>query len=128
MRVLLVDDDTVANMVHRRAIKKTGLAEHIDAVDDGAAALDYLKSMHEADRPDVILLDINMPGMNGFEFLEVYATLPEHQQARGVVIMLTTSLMAAERAQAEANPFVHAFLDKPLASERFSEIARQLSV
>lgn len=116
-KVLLVDDDRVTNLMHLRLITRTGLVEQVDVATDGVAALDYLQTCVRAGNalPEIILLDINMPRMDGFEFLENYAVLPSCMRGtRTEVIMLSTSILRADHERAEADPNVHAFVSKPV--------------
>ena len=115
-RVLLVDDDTVTNMLHQRLISKSGRVDIVDVATDGQEALDILRADITADRPlpELIFLDINMPGMGGFEFLEHYAKMKIDADAQLIIVMLSTSLLPADHWRAEADPHVHSFCDKPL--------------
>lgn len=130
-RVLLVDDDKVTNLMHGRLIEHTGLIEEIDVVTDGVAALEYLNAKDAAGDPlpELILLDINMPRMDGFEFLENYAALPEQiRNASTLIIMLSTSVLRADHDRAEADPNVFAFVNKPVKSDdivRFVEAYKE---
>ena len=116
-RVLLVDDDKVTNLLHRRVFERSGLVGQIDVATDGLAALEYLQALEpDADpAPELIVLDINMPRMNGFEFLESYAQMPESLRAGQTIIVVSTSMLNKDRARAEADPNVHRFASKPLA-------------
>lgn len=73
--VLLVDDEEADNYFHRRVLKRSGWVEHINVVNDGAQALDYIfgqgeyRDRTDTPRPNIIFPDINMPQMNGYEFL-----------------------------------------------------------
>lgn len=92
--VLMVDDDPDDILMMRRAVERSGLAMEIEAVDDGVHLLDYLHGTglfedREAPMPDLVLLDINMRFMNGFDAAQI---LKQDAAARTIpVIMLTTS-------------------------------------
>ncbi len=119
-RVLLVDDDKVTNLMHGRLIRRSGMISEIDVATDGVAALEYLAERTAAGArwPELILLDINMPRMDGFEFLERYAALPEAERCdQTLIVMLSTSVLRADHERAEADPHVHAFISKPMESE-----------
>lgn len=125
-KVLLVDDDRVTNMMHTRVLNRSGLVEQIDVVTDGQAAIEYLNALGaDMTPPELILLDINMPRMDGFEFLEQYAKLPEHMRAGQIIIMLTTSLLQSDRERAEANPLVLRFANKPVRAEDVPTMVRE---
>lgn len=115
-RILLIDDDRVTNLMHRRLIEKAGLARRIDVAVDGVEALSCLATAleQEDDIPELLLLDINMPRMNGFEFLEAYDALPDHLRRRQLVIMLTTSVLTADMQRAAEDPNVFRFVTKPV--------------
>ena len=115
-KVLLVDDDKVTNLMHSRLIRQAALAGHIDIATDGEAALQYLKGMlnAHASPPEIILLDVNMPRMNGFEFLEEYRNLPETMRNAQDVVMLSTSVLHEDHQRAETDPNVREFVVKPI--------------
>lgn len=129
-RILLIDDDAVTNMMHRRVIERSGRAKTIDVATDGQQALDMLKADLEAGcpLPELIFLDINMPGMGGFEFLEHYAELRIAPEAQLIIVMLSTSLLEADHSRAEANPNVHSFCDKPLRVEKLLELVAEFQL
>ena len=121
--VLMVDDSEPTNYVNKKIVEKTGIAERVVTVESGFEALEFLKE--EADKegyPELIFLDINMPGMNGWEFLEAYDKLPKTEQALLVVVMLTTSLNPDDRTKAVRLGYVGDFINKPLTKEKVLEI------
>lgn len=101
LSVLLVEDDDVAAEVVERSFKKNNLDFPIVHALDGREALDILLNVHKAkyiSKPYIILLDLNMPGMNGFEFL---STLRNDERIRdSVVFVLTTSSADIDRTNA----------------------------
>jgi CheY-like chemotaxis protein len=126
-KVLLVDDDAVTNMMHRRVIERSGRVRSIDVATDGSEALALLRAdlANARPLPDLIFLDINMPGMGGFEFLEHYADLHIAPDASLIIVMLSTSLLKADHARAVADPNVHSFCDKPLRIEKLLELVEE---
>ena len=86
-RILLVDDSDDDIFLAREAFKASGIAHRLDSISDGEAALNFLGE--NGNRPDVILLDINMPRFSGFDVLE---WIQSDLQLRDIpVVMLTTS-------------------------------------
>ncbi|RED97430.1 response regulator [Marinoscillum furvescens] len=122
--ILLVDDDDDCNFFHKRLIAKLDCAEHVEVCTNGIEALEYLTQRMERGypRPELIFLDINMPKMNGWEFLEKYKTLDPDQKAEMLVVMLTTSLNPDDRSRADSNDDVHAFANKYLDKSKLQLI------
>ena len=87
-RILLVDDSDDDIFLVREAFRESGVAHRIDAISDGEKALDFLRDNVD-NRPDVVLLDINMPRFSGFDVLEWVQSDPELREIP--VVMLTTS-------------------------------------
>jgi CheY-like chemotaxis protein len=121
--ILLIDDDEPTNFLNKMTLEQAGCARHIQIAQSGQEALDYLRGCGPGEtslspRPDMIFLDINMPAMNGWEFLDEYRTLPSAQKADIVLIMLTTSLNPDDELKTRAIPEVAGFENKPLNQER----------
>ncbi|MEM8772580.1 MAG: response regulator [Pseudomonadota bacterium] len=122
--VILIDDDEVDNETHARVLKKSGVVKNVRVFQYAEQALEYLRENDDA-KADLILLDINMPRMNGFEFLTAYASLGAMKSDRPVVIMLTTSSHPGDRALAENTPGLTDFLQKPLTPPVFASIVTE---
>ncbi|MBQ0761196.1 MAG: response regulator [Gammaproteobacteria bacterium] len=122
--VVLIDDCKATNYIHRLIIEKYGFAETISEFMNGREAMDYLSTKVDGEfpKPELIFLDLNMPVMNGWEFLESYKHLPSDQQAGVVVVMLTTSLNPDDEAQADDIDGVKAFSSKPLTTEKLDGV------
>lgn len=122
--VLLVDDNRATNFLHARILKKSGLVDKITTVQNGQEALDYLTTEVDGSypRPDLIFLDINMPTMNGWEFLHAYRKLPANQRGNIVVVMLTTSLDPEDLRRAKTIEEINEYAQKPLTPATLLEI------
>ncbi len=121
---MLVDDNPDDNFFHERIIKKSGAAEVVVTKETGYEALEYLKlqRFEKLAHPQLIFLDINMPGMNGWEFIEEYNKLAPDQQGDHVIVMLTTSKNPDDRQIANKNAKVTDFKSKPLTKEMLEEV------
>lgn len=128
--VLLIEDDFDDVYYHRRIIEESGLVKHLQVCRDASSALDYLQNQGEYGTgttiyppPDLIFLDLNLPKMNGWEFLEVYQQLPESIIRQPVMTILTTSLNPDDERRALSMGIVKKFFIKPL---RVDELTRAM--
>jgi len=121
---MLIDDDADDNFFHEREIKKNDLEHIIITKNLGIKALEYLK-LKEEPQADLIFLDINMPGMNGWEFLSQYKQLDKVLQSRAIIIILTTSNIARDVARANTYSFVADYITKPLTREIMGDIVKK---
>ncbi len=113
--VLLIDDDEPTNFLNKLTLEQAGVVRNIRVATSGQAALDYLRnSTDECPHPDLIFLDINMPAMDGWEFLGLYRNLPPEKKTDTVLIMLTTSLNPDDEIRTRTIPEVSGFEHKPL--------------
>ncbi len=122
--ILLVDDDEDCNFYHKKVINKLDCAENTQFARDGVEALDILKKNVNSNGniPELILLDINMPKVNGWDFLDLYGQLDEVQQQQITIVMLTTSINPDDKNRADNNEFVDDFLNKYLNEEALLKI------
>jgi CheY-like chemotaxis protein len=121
---LLVDDNPDDNFFHERVIKSNHFTNCVIAKESAKEALSYLKTKPITDnnKIDIIFLDINMPGMNGWEFLEEYNKLDKELQQGVVIVMLTTSESEEDKKKAMKWGFTAEFKTKPLTKSMMQEI------
>lgn len=119
--ILLVDDDSDDNFYHQIIINEMDIVNKIDTVTNGIEALEYLKNESQMP-PDIIFLDINMPKMNGWEFLNEYKDLDEARRSTVLILILSTSANPDDVKRAKEIKEVSGFETKPLTKELLNEI------
>ncbi len=119
--VLLIDDDEPTNFINKFIIEQSGLTNKVHVAQSGKEALHLLLSKHNDNVvfpcPDLIFLDINMPAMDGWEFLEQYRMLSSIQKGKIIIVMLTTSLNPDDELKAKEFTEIAAFRNKPLTQQ-----------
>lgn len=120
--IMLIDDDEAVNFLNQMIIEGMDCCEEVIVKDSAEDAIDYLKDK-ETQKPDIILLDINMPRMNGWEFLEEY-----NNSSMDVVpvCMLTTSVNPIEKDNIDNFDNVIGFETKPLNEQTMERILEKL--
>ena len=113
-KILLVDDDPIFLTLAELAIKKEQESIEIFKAMNGEEAIAFLKSQSV----DIIFLDLNMPVMNGWEFLDA---LPQVDNKGNQIYILTSSIDPSDQRKADENPFVTSMLEKPLDKEKISK-------
>jgi CheY-like chemotaxis protein len=121
--VLLIDDNPIDNLVNQKLIERANLAEAIMVRDSAVSAIEYLKSNCDKPEniPDTIFLDIRMPEMDGFQFLEEFDKLPAEVTSRVTIYMLSSSIDPKDISRANDNKYVAKFLTKPLSIEKLPQ-------
>ncbi|MFD2561286.1 response regulator [Aquimarina rubra] len=121
---LLIDDDKATNFFNERVVTKHNSFDSVNTVQSGKAALEYLANVENqtAIKPDVIFLDINMPAMNGWEFLVEFAKLNKSTTEGIKVILLSTSSNPDDVNESIKNHSVDDFINKPLSLDLLDNI------
>jgi CheY-like chemotaxis protein len=118
--ILLVDDDSIANFLIEKIVQSTGLARNIYKALNGKEALTFFQDeKDESVLPEVVLLDLNMPIMNGFEFLKAFHSL---QLKENVLIILVTSSSNPSDIEQAKSLGIRYYLTKPISAETIKSI------
>lgn len=123
--VLCIDDDPISLSIHEIIIKQTKFCEHTVTMINGQDALDYyanLLSIREVTYPQIIFLDLNMPVLDGWGFLEKFDSLYFQHFPQTKIYILSSSVDPSDRLRSEAFPFVKDFISKPITKEILNEI------
>jgi len=122
--VLLVDDNDIDNFINERMITTSGFAKTVIVKNSAQGALDYLKSVSEKGEslPKVIFLDLNMPVMDGFAFLQEFEGFSDEIKSYCKIIVLSSSISPDDINRASTNPYVARFLNKPLSEKYLSVV------
>ena len=125
-RILLVDDDNITNFLNVRLIKKLNPDSEIKIANNGEEALAYLhetKSKHITN-PPLIFLDINMPVMNGLDFINTFKN-NQSWSRKPVIIVLSSSNNNKDIQQLQDSKIVSDFLVKPLTAEKVQNVVNK---
>ncbi|EIE01936.1 response regulator [Leptospira licerasiae] len=123
-KLLLVDDDAIFVEIAKRTIEKTGAVESLKVFPDGEGAISFLKE-HKSEPdiiPDFIFLDINMPFMDGWQFLEEYANFVNALSKKPEIYMVSSSVDDSDLRRAKEIPLVKDYIIKPVSLDSFKKI------
>jgi CheY-like chemotaxis protein len=123
---LLVDDNDVDLFIQKRFIEIAGFARVIKTYNSPSQAITYLQES-DSKTPQIIFLDLNMPDMDGFGFLEKFLQLPKKVHETVKVVILTSSSNQSDKKRAESYTSVTNFLSKPLSLEALKRLQETMS-
>lgn len=127
--ILLVDDDEIANHLHSLLISDLNIAEHIEVATDGEEALEIidarLQEEHSDDFSMLALVDINMPGMDAFEFLNEYENMATDFSPKIHIVLLSSSSNPKDKEKAEKYN-ISGYMIKPLTEEKLMDIVKAM--
>ncbi len=126
MKVFIIDDDQLSIFLTQSMLELENVTQSIHTFQSASDALDALHACSENTMPDVVFLDLNMPIMDGWNFLTAIAPLKQRiGEDKCCIYILTSSLDVADITRSKEYPFVSGFLHKPLSSEDISHIYNQ---
>ena len=127
--VMLVDDNEIDNLINQKMIEASNIADHIFVHSGAKSAIEFLKNIEKLAKgpvslylPEIIFLDIDMPLMDGFQFLDEFEKMSDSIKANCKVVMLTSSLNPQDMNKAKKNQFVLKYINKPLTQENLKKL------
>jgi CheY-like chemotaxis protein len=122
LEVILVDDDSVIIFIHKTLITSNNFSQAPIAFSNGKDTLEYLKNHQDKSATIFIMLDINMPEMNGWQFLDALKNV--HQQDNLYIVMVTSSIDRTDKLKAKEYPNIVEYIEKPITMAKIEELKK----
>lgn len=119
-RIVLIDDDSTTNYLNKLIIERAALVDEVLTFESGKEALDYFRKNQSNEDISLVLLDINMPVMNGWQFLDQYQASNGSESNK--IVLLSSSINPADKQMAEKKKSVLDFKSKPLSVEMLNDL------
>lgn len=124
--VLLIDDDEINNYLHKTVLTSIGIARNIETAETVQEALGLLEyPIEDCENPDLIFLDLNMPGLTGWDFIDEYKKIKDRCSLNSVIVVLTASVNPDDNKKASKISEVAEFRNKPLTDKMIDEIVQK---
>jgi CheY-like chemotaxis protein len=117
---LLIDDNDLDNFINQKMMESTHFSKHIHISINGEVALDFINDLIASENkpyPDIMFVDLNMPIMDGFEFIEKFKKIKNEKLMESKIVILTSSINQEDRIKAEKIDCHITFINKPLTNE-----------
>ncbi|MEL1241926.1 response regulator [Flavobacterium flavipallidum] len=127
--ILCVDDDPITLMLCKKVITKASFSNAIITAKNGEEAIQYFDSLLNSENnkiPQLVFLDLNMPVMDGWDFLDTFNT-PEYSQVTTKVVVLSSTIDPADHQKSKSYPMVIDFLSKPISNEMLNYLQEKLT-
>ena len=127
--VMLIDDNEIDNLINQKMIEAADISEHIYTHTGARSAIEFLKNLEKIDKetkdvlPDVIFLDIDMPLMDGFQFLDEFNKLGDDTRKKCKIVMLTSSINPQDVNKSKKYTYVKKYINKPLTQENLVNLS-----
>ena len=127
-RIVIIDDDPMYRLIVKHLIQKIDKSVVVSEYENGADAIAGLSAIPPAEWPHVVFLDINMPIVDGWQFLSEAADCMPQLATHSRIYMLSTSIDSRDRERAESIPAIREYICKPVSPEKLRSITDMLSV
>ena len=128
--VMLIDDNEIDNLINQKMVEAAGLSKYIYTHTGAKSAIEFLKNIEQLETeivesvlPDVIFLDIDMPLMDGFQFLEEFNKLKSSTKDKCRIVMLTSSINPQDVSKSKKYEAVKKYLNKPLSQDSLKDLS-----
>jgi CheY-like chemotaxis protein len=128
IRIMLIDDNKIDLFIHNEFIRKLNIASSVSQYSFAREALDFLQHNDALAWPELILLDIHMPIMNGFDFLEEYGKLPTNLRQNCKIVIVSSSLDTGDKMKAKENSFIVELFEKPLNTKKLVDLLTEANI
>lgn len=129
--VAIVEDDPDDRLIAEEQLNRSGVVDRVESYGDPVRALEWFQTVvagGEDGLPNLILLDVNMPSMNAFEFLDALSTIASGTTVEVPVVLLTSSEAATDQGRAASYPVVKEYLVKPITRADAAAMAARFGV
>ena len=126
--VMLIDDNEIDNLINQKMIEASNITKHIYTHTGARSAIEFLKNIEKLDDlalkvlPDVIFLDIDMPLMDGFQFLDEFEKLGVDAKDKCRIVMLTSSINPQDVNKSKKYEYVKKYINKPLSQQNLDKL------